>query len=225
MSTTLHYGQNLTEEQINENYEYFIEFIKQKFTGDRLEKLLKLYSEDEFGLRLATAPASGKVHFHYAHIGGYIQHIMNVERGSRGAAKLFESLGGTIDFTEEERIFAALHHDLGKLGDETGEYYVPQNEKWFQDKKGEMFKHNPKTQFWNVTDRALYILQRAQIIVTWKETLAIKLSDGLYDESNGFYLKTFDADKALRTNLPYVLHSGDFLACHAEHDQWKRSKE
>ena len=219
--STLHYGSDLSEKEINENYEFFVDLIKKNFKGERLEKLSALYADDAYGLRLATAPASGKVHFHYAHIGGYIQHVVNVEKATRGVAKLYSMLNGTLDFTEEERVFSALHHDLGKLGDETGEYYVPQTEQWYVDKRGEVFKHNPKTQFWNVTDRALYILQKAGIEITWKEFLAIKLSDGLYDDSNGFYLKTFNPDQALRTNLPYIVHAGDFLTCHAEYDQWK----
>jgi hypothetical protein len=224
MKNALHYGSELTEDQIQENYNYFIEFLNEKFSGERLEKLLDMYKEENLGMQLAVAPASGKVHYHYAHTGGYIQHIMNVEKGSRGAAKLFETLGGNIDFTEEERIFAALHHDLGKLGDETGAYYVPQTDDWFVKKRGEVFKHNNANQFWNVTDRALYNLQRYGIVCTWKETLAIKLSDGLYDENNATYLKTYNPEQVLRTNLPYILHTGDFLACHAEYDQWKKEQ-
>jgi hypothetical protein len=224
MTKTLHYGPELTESQINENYEYFIEFIKEKFSGDRLEKLLKLYEPEYLGFELSAAPAAGKKHFHYAHTGGYIQHVMNVEKASRGTAKVYEALGGTVDWTEEERVFAALHHDLGKLGDETGPYFVPNTEQWSIDKRGEMFKHNPKVQFWNVTDRAIYTLQRVQLTITWKEFLAIKLSDGLYDEANSFYLKGYNPDQQLRTNLPYVIHTGDFLACHAEYDQWKRAQ-
>jgi hypothetical protein len=215
-------GSTLTESEINENFEQFIAFIKESFSGERLEGLLELYKDDNYGFRAATAPAAGKVHFHYAHTGGYLQHIANVEKASKGAQKLYEIMGGTIDFTEEERIFAALHHDLGKLGNENGEYYIPQTEAWAQ-KRGEVFKHNPDTQFWNVTDNALYVLQKHKIVVTWRETLGIKLSDGMYDEGNQTYLKTYNPDQALRTNLPYIIHSGDFLACHAEYDQWKRS--
>jgi hypothetical protein len=220
----LHQGSELTEQEIGENYETFIGFLKETFEGDRLAKLLDLYSEDKYGIRLATAPAAGKVHFHLAHIGGYLQHIANVEKASKGCQKVYEAMGGTVDFTEEERIFAALHHDLGKLGNENGEYYVPQTEAWARDKRGEMFKHNPKCQFWEVTDNALYVLQRHQIVLTWKETLAIKLSDGLYNEGNAFYLKGYNPDQQLRTNLPYIIHSGDFLACHSEYDQWKKQQ-
>lgn len=223
MSMSMIMGPELTEDEINKNFETFINFIKENFSGDRLEKLLALYEEDDYGLRAATAPASGKVHFHYAHTGGYLQHIANVEKASKGAAKLFEMMGGTIDFTEEERIFTALHHDLGKLGNENGEYYVPQTEAW-ANKRGEVFKHNPKTQFWGVTDNALYVLQKYQIVVTWKETLGIKLSDGMYDEGSQSYLKTYNPDQCLRTNLPYVIHTGDFLSCHAEYDQWKKKQ-
>lgn len=225
MTPTLNYGPALNEVQLDENYQYFIEFLKQSFSGERLEKLLKLYEEDAYGIRLATAPASGKVHFHYAHTGGYLQHIMNVERASRATAKVYAMMGGTIDFTEEERIFSALHHDLGKLGNENGEYYVPNTDQWSITKQGKMFNHNPKTQFWNVTDNALYVLQHNSILVTWKETLAIKLSDGMYDDANAFYYKGFNPDQALRTSLPYIIHSGDFLSAHAETDQWRRSKE
>jgi hypothetical protein len=223
-NNTLHYGSDLDETQIQENYDYFIEFLKEKFSGERLKGLLEMYEEKNLGLQLAIAPASGKIHFHYAHVGGYIQHIMNVEKASRGAAKLFEALGGNIDFTEEERIFAALHHDLGKLGDETGPYYVPQTDQWFKDKRGEVFKHNPKVQFWEVTDRALYNLQRYGVKITWKETLGMKLADGLYNEAAGFYLKGYNPDQKLRTTLPYIIHTGDFLACQAENCQWQNSK-
>lgn len=222
MSMSLNMSPELSETEINENYEKFMEFLKECFSGERLEKLQELYQEDNYGIRLATAPAAGKVHFHYAHVGGYLQHIANVEKASRGTCKLYELMGGTIDFTEEERIFAALHHDLGKLGNENGEYYVPNTEEWSIKKQGKVFNHNPKTQFWNVTDNALYVLQYNGIKVTWKETLAIKLSDGMYDDANAFYYKGFNPDQALRTSLPYIIHSGDFLSAHAETDQWRR---
>lgn len=224
--STLHYGSELTDVQIQDNYDYFINFLKEKFTGDRLAGLLEMYKEENLGLQLAIAPASGKVHLHYAHTGGYIQHVMNVEKASRGAVKLFEAISGVpVDFTDEERIFAALHHDLGKLGDETGPYYVPQTEKWAMEKKGERFKHNTENQFWEVTDRALYNLQRFGIKCTWKETLGMKLADGLYNDSAAFYLKGYNPDQKLRTMLPFIIHTGDYMSFQAEYWQWKRDQE
>jgi hypothetical protein len=47
-----------------------------------------MYSEEEFGRELVVAPASGKLHFHSAYIGGYIDHVMNVCRNAFGIKKL-----------------------------------------------------------------------------------------------------------------------------------------
>ena len=88
-----------------------------------------------------------------------------------------------------------------------------------------IFKHNTKNQFWKVGDRSLYNLQRFGIVLTWKETLAIRLADGLYDESAEFYLKTYDPEKGLKTNLPRIIHVADYLACNAENDIYKRETE
>lgn len=219
---TFRHGSDLNESQIQENYEYFLDFLKEKFSGERLEKLLMMYSEENLGLQLATAPASGRKHFHNAYVGGYLQHVLDVEKTSRGVQKLYETIGGEIDYTEEERIMAALHHDLGKLGDETGPYYIPNTDEWSVNKQGLLFKHNNKNQFWKVTDRALYNLQRYGIVLTSNETLAIKLSDGMYDEASAYYLKTHDPEKGLRNNLARLIHVADYLSCNAEHDVAKR---
>ncbi len=208
---------NYTDKQLDENYNKFIALLKSKFSGDRLKKLLHLYDENEFGLRLITAPASAKEHYHNAYIGGYLDHILNVYKASIGTMK-----GATIDFTEEEMCFSALHHDLGKLGDKVdGDYYLTQDSDWHLKNKGEMFKFNPKLQYMDVTDRALFTLQQYEIKCSWKETLAIKLSDGLYHEPNASYLKGHNKDYELKTNLPRVIHAADYLACRQEYDTWK----
>jgi hypothetical protein len=215
-----------TETELLANYELFINSLPKYFSGDRLEKLKKLYSEEEFGYRLTTAPASAKEHFHNAYPGGYLDHINNVLVTSFGVKKLYEFRGGTIDFTDEELAFSAIHHDLGKLGDkEQGEYYLPQDSEWHRKNKSEIYKFNSQLQYMDVTDRALFILQQYQIVCTWKETLAIKLSDGLYHEPNTSYLKSYNPDHELKTNLPRVLHIGDYMACRCEYDQWKLDNE
>ncbi len=221
MTKTLHSGHNanLTDAQINENYEYFLHLIREKFVGERQEKLLAMYAEDHLGMQLAMAPASGKADFHYAFPGGYLLHVLNVEKATRGVEKVFMAMGGTIDYTDEERVFAALHHDLGKLGDTTfGGYYVPQTDEWRQKKLGEIFAHNKASPPWDVTDRALFTLQDYGIKTTWKEALAIKLSDGVFAEKNGPYYRSLDG---LKTNLCNVIHWADWISCRAEKCQWE----
>lgn len=211
-----------TTAELEEKYNKFIDLIETTFVGERKEKLLKLYSDENFGQELLLAPASGKLNFHCCYVGGYIDHINNVINNSQLAGKFFKHVGGTIDYTDEELVFAAMHHDLGKLGTSEGPYYITQDSQWHQEKKNEYFVHNPKIQWMSPPDRALAILSEFQISMTWKEMLAIKLSDGLYDDGNAFYLKTYGADKELKTNLPYVVHMGDFISCRGEHDTFMR---
>ena len=46
---------NYTAEQLQQNYDKFIEALKKVFKGERLEKLLHMYSENELGQELAVA--------------------------------------------------------------------------------------------------------------------------------------------------------------------------
>ena len=41
-----------TAEELKENYDKFILVLKKYFKGERLEKLLHMYSEDELGMNL-----------------------------------------------------------------------------------------------------------------------------------------------------------------------------
>ena len=213
----------LTEKEIQQNFDEFIGLIKKTFTGERLEKLLKMYSEDDLGIEAATAPASMMEQWHLAHPGGYLQHIMHVVKNSHAVKKLWQLNKCNIDFTDEEMIFVALHHDLGKLGDNTGTYYKPQDQDWLL-RKGEVYKMNPAIQYMEVTDRALYNLQRYGITVTWKEVMGIKLADGMYNEASEKYLKSFRPELRLKTNLPHIIHQADFTSCRAEFDSWMYPK-
>jgi len=210
-----------TETELQQKYDDFIKYIKDHFTGDRLKKLLKLYHEDEFGTRLTLAPASGKEHFHLAHCGGYISHIMNVCKAAGGVKKLWLGMGGTIDFTDEEMIFSCLHHDLGKLGDVKGhEYYLPNESEWHRKNKGMIFEINGKLQYMDVAERALYILQAYEIKISEREWLSIRLADGCYSEANKQYLISYNKSHQLHSNLPYIVHEADFISCRTEYDQW-----
>jgi hypothetical protein len=183
-----------------------------------------MYSENELGRELVVAPASGKLNFHSAYIGGYVDHVMNVARNAYKMKKTYEEGGVKVDFTDEELFFAAFHHDLGKLGDPNQPYYLPQNDKWAQDKKKEYFTHNPALQYFDVTHRALWLLNQYGISFTQKEMLGIMLADGLYNEPNKKYLMSYSEDFSLKTDLPYILHWADHMSCRQENKQWEDSK-
>ena len=46
--------------------------------------------------------------------------------------------------------------------------------------------------------------------------------DGLYEESNKSYYIGYAPERALRTNIAYILHQADMMATHIEYDEWKR---
>ena len=67
----------LTPEQIQENWSKLRSIITDTFVGERLENLNKMY--DYFEERMCIAPASGREHFHNAHAGGYLEHVVHIK--------------------------------------------------------------------------------------------------------------------------------------------------
>ena len=214
---------NYNETQLEDNYNRFIAAIKKVFTGERLEKLLHMYSPDELGNELAMAPASGKLNFHSAYPGGYIDHVMNVATNAYKIKKMFEASGGIINFTDEELLFAAFHHDLGKLGDGKEPYYLPQTSEWHMKNKKEYFTHNPKLQYFDVTDRAFWLLNQYGIKYTQKEQLGIHMADGLYNDATKKYFISYNEDFQVKTDLPYILHWADHMSTRIENSEYRKS--
>lgn len=212
----------LSAEQIEKNWIKYLKIVDTFIVSERKDKLIQLYQD--FSEEMIVAPASGKVSFHNAFAGGYIDHVIRVVQCSLRVKDLWENMGTTIDFSDEELVFAALNHDLGKIGLQDAPNYLPQTDKWRQEKLGELYTPNPKLPFMLIQDRSLFLLQQRQIPLSTSEYLAIKLHDGLYDDVNKPYYISFNPDSKLRTNLPYILHQADFLASKIEYDTWKKTK-
>ena len=213
----------LTAEEIQNNWKKLMDTIEGFISDDRKENLLKMY--DYFQDRMMLAPASAKGHFHNAMPGGYVEHVLHIVRHSLELKQLWEKNGAKINFTDEELVFAALHHDLGKVGDLEHDYYIPQNSEWHRKNRGEIFKHNPALQYMKVPDRGLWLLQHFGVKVTNNEYIGIKLTDGLYDDANKAYYMTYNPEWQLRSNMFYILHQADMMATHIEYDMWYRNDE
>ena len=210
----------LTPEELTHNWGNLRQIIDATFTEERLEKLNEMY--DYFEERMMFAPASGKEHFHNAHAGGYVEHVIHVMEASLHIKKLWEKIGATINFTDEELIFAAIHHDLGKVGDLAEDYYVPNDSDWHRKNQGLVYKHNGNLQYITVTDRALFLLQHFGVKMTENEYIGLMLTDGMYEEANKSYYVGYGADRSLKTNIAYILHQADMMSTHIEADFWKR---
>lgn len=204
-----------TDQELSDNYNKFIRIIKQLFAPnpDRLESLLHMYGEDELGAELAVAPASGYIKFHNCYFGGYLDHILNVIKYAKYFKDEFEKGGGVIDFTDEEMYFAALNHDLGKLGDGTQPYFDVQESDWHRQKLGQMFVHNENLISNDVGQRSIFLLNKYKIQYTEKEQLGIILANGTYDE---IARKMLINHHEIKTQLPYIVHLADLFSTRLE---------
>ena len=208
----------LTAEQIQDNWDIFINNIEVFITGERKQKLLDFYSK--YQDRLMLMPAAHKKEYHNAFPGGYIEHVNRVVDCAIKQADLWNDMGVDMStFTMEELIFSAINHDLGKMGDEENEAYIPQTDQWRKDKLGEDYMFNDKIAFASVPDRGLYLLQAHNIQYTFNEMIGIQTHDGLYDEANKKYFTGFTPEVKPRTSLPYILHFADMMAARIEFER------
>ena len=97
------------EEKARKNLEKFNVYLAD---DPRVDKINAMY--EVFGEQLISAPASGKVHYHNAFPGGYLDHVVHVADTAMKMATVYKAVGGEVDFTKQELVFSALHHDLGK---------------------------------------------------------------------------------------------------------------
>jgi hypothetical protein len=211
---------NLTAEQIQSNWEVFLNNIETYITGDRKDKLLAFYKKYED--RVILMPAAHKKEYHSAFPGGYVDHVNRVVKASLSISSVWKEFGCDMTtFTQEELIFSAINHDLGKMGSDTEEAYIPQTDQWRKDKLGEDYMFNKSLPFASVPDRGLFLLQQHDIKYTFNEMTAIQTHDGLYDLANEKYLKAFMPEQKPRTSLPFILHQADLMAARIEFEiEW-----
>ncbi len=208
----------LTAEQIQRNWVEFLHNVDTHITGERRQKLIDFYNK--YQERIMLMPAAHKKEYHNAFPGGYVEHVNRVVRCALKQAKLWSEEGADMStFTTEELVFSAINHDLGKMGDENEESYIPQDDKWRREKLGEDYKFNTRVPFASVPDRGLFMLQSHGIQYTFNEMLAIQTHDGLYDEANKKYLFAYMPEQKPRTSLPFILHQADLMAARIEFER------
>jgi len=209
---------NLTAEQIQQNWEKFIGHIETHIQSPRKEKLIEFY--EKYQERVMLMPAAHKKEYHNAFPGGYVEHVNRVVEAALDICSVWMKYGvDTSTFTNEELVFSAINHDLGKMGDEENESYIPQTDKWRKEKLGEDYMFNTQVPFASVPDRGLFMLQSHGIQYTFNEMLAIQTHDGLYDEGNKKYLFAYMPEQKPRTSLPFILHQADLMAARIEFER------
>lgn len=211
----------ITPEKIQQNWTDLENVIKTHIAEPRRQQLLDLYNK--YQDRIILMPASSKKEYHNSFPGGYVDHVIRVIHSALALSNVWEAMGADMStFTKEELVFSALNHDLGKIGDEDNEAYVPQTDQWRRDKLGEEYTHNTKLEYMTVPERSLYLLTANGIKYSKNELLAIRLHDGLYEEANKSYIMGGWAPETKpRTDLIFIIHQADLMASRIEFEnEW-----
>ena len=99
----------LSAEQIQSNWEIFLNNINIHIPGNRGEQLSSFYKRYEE--RVILMPAAHKKEYHGAFPGGYVAHVNRVVEGSLRLYDMWEEMGCDMTtFTKEELIYSAINH-------------------------------------------------------------------------------------------------------------------
>ena len=214
----------LEAEKIKSNWERYRGLVNNLFPT-RKDALNKMY--DEFEDRLIFMPASSMEHFHNAFAGGYVDHVLRVMDCALTLHNTWTVMGADMSgYTEEELMFAAMHHDLGKAGfpGDGNEVYQVETSDWHRKNQGKLYKSNANIPFAMVPDLSIWLLQEYDIKMSWTEYQAIKIHDGMYDDANKPYFVSRSPQSKLKTNLPIILHHADHMASTIEFERWRNNK-
>ena len=214
----------LEAEKIKSNWERYRGLVNQ-FFPTRKDALNKMY--DDFEDRMALMPASSMEHFHNAFAGGYVDHVLRVMDCALTLHNTWTVCGADMSgYTEEELLFAAMHHDLGKAGfpGDGNEVYQVETSDWHRKNQGKLYKSNSNIPFTMVPDLSIWLLQEYGVKMSWNEYQAIKIHDGMYDEANKPYFVARSPQAKMKTNLPILLHHADHMASTIEYERWRNGK-
>lgn len=96
--------------------------------------------------RIIVAPASSRSGFVGPFVGGLVWHSLNVLKTMNKLANAYD-----LNVNTDDLVLVGLFHDVGKIGDETKDYYVAQDSGW----------HRDRGIFFNVTDFRSSVQQRS----------------------------------------------------------------
>jgi hypothetical protein len=99
---------------------------------------------DDLHDRFAVAPASTRTDYVGCFVGGLVWHSLNVLRVMKA---LRTSLDIEKTVSADSMIILGLFHDIGKLGNEKEDYYLPQSSDWHREKLGMHYEVNEGIKF------------------------------------------------------------------------------
>lgn len=124
-------------QKVTTNWNNYKNIVSKIEDEDKREALLELC--EDLHDRFAVAPASTRTDYVGCFVGGLVWHSLNV-------LKVMRVLRSSLDLenivSTDNMIILALFHDLGKLGNEKEDYYLPQTSDWHREKLGQYYLIN-----------------------------------------------------------------------------------
>lgn len=157
-----------TEElnKIQENWDLFLGLVNNKISDLTVrEPLVKLCKELED--RLAVCPASTRKEYVGAFPGGLVWHSLNVLKTMKELNKIYEA-----KYSPDTLIVVSLFHDLGKIGNEEEDYYLPNESDWHK-KNGILYEVNQDLPPTSVASRTMWWLNSSGVPLSEAEVHSI----------------------------------------------------
>lgn len=169
----------MSESEIIANFEKFRKILlKVETRRPSLEPFLEKYAD-----RIATAPGHDRNNRHAATPGGLVKRCLQTFANARDLCKLPAFAEKELDI--ESVIVVSMLHDIGRIGDDTGDFYIPQTSSWHIE-RGNLYTHNPDLRRMTHPHRGLYLLQAEGVTLTQDEWMTIVSQPNLYDDGK-FY--------------------------------------
>lgn len=170
----------MSENEIVDNFEKFKRILlKVEDRGATLSRFLEKYGD-----RIATAPGHDRNNKHAAAPGGLVRRSLQTFMNARELCKLPAFSDKEISI--ESVIVTSLLHDIGRIGDDVGDYYLPQTSSWHVE-RGNLYVYNPDIRRMTHPHRGLYLLQAEGVCLTQDEWMAIVSQPSAYEEGK-FYV-------------------------------------
>jgi hypothetical protein len=169
----------MNESEIIENFEKFRKILLK--VSDRQESISRFL--EKYGDRIATAPGHDRDNRRAAAPGGLVKRSLQTFNNARELCKLPAFAENNIEI--ESVIIVSLLYDIGRIGDDTGDFYVPQTSSWHIE-RGNLYTHNPDLRRMTHPHRGLYLLQAEGIGLTQDEWMTIVSQPNVYEDGK-FY--------------------------------------
>lgn len=203
----------MTEEQIQENYGIFIDYIKKYITDDGKEKLITWLDNSDF----KYAPASSK--YHMAFRGGLVQHSLNV---FNQVINLVNMLYGSVEespFEMRSLAVVSLLHDISKANLYREYYKNVKNEEDGTWEKVKSYTINDDSFLYATQEENSIYMIESFIKLSYQEKLAIRYHSGAFSAK-------CDADIARvskaysSSNLALILHIAEMISTYHDEVNW-----